>query len=58
MNTVNCVVTEVLDVPKKKYGRYFVHVEFNSYGRIGKTHLMFKSLEKAKGVAVGYEFDS
>lgn len=56
MNLVDCYVTKVLGDPFEKYGKWWVKVEFESWGRPGTTELMFSSEAEARAVAEGIEF--
>lgn len=64
MNLVDCVVTKVLSGPYEYKDEgwedivdtWFVDVEYNSYGAISKTTLMFASREKAESITEGYKF--
>lgn len=58
MNTINAYVTKIIDdKPKFKYGKFWLTVEFDSYGTIGQCDLMFSTREEAKKIKIGYEFD-
>jgi len=56
MNLINCYVTEVLKEPYEKFGKWWLIVMYDGYGKIDVTHLMFDSKEDAQKVTVGYEF--
>lgn len=56
MNTVDCYVTEVLSAPYEAYGKWWVRVEAESWGRLQETTLMFNTEEEAKQVAIDYHF--
>lgn len=56
MNQVDCYVTKILSEPFEKYGRWWVKVEYESWGRPGTTELMFDSAAEAKAVAEGLQF--
>lgn len=43
MNTVECHVTKILGEPYRKFGAWWVDVEYDSWGRTSKTHLMFRT---------------
>lgn len=59
MNLVDCYVTKVLTEPYFKYEKWWVKVEFNSYGFCSYgTNIMFDSLDEANNVKVGYKFQS
>jgi hypothetical protein len=54
MNLIDCHVTEILGVPYRKFGCWWVDVEYVSEGRPGKSNLMFKTEAAAKAVAIGH----
>lgn len=58
MNTIEHVVTAILGEPYTMYGKYFVKVLANSYGRVSEDIMMFDSEKAAKGVFVGWRYDT
>ena len=56
MNLLDAHVTKVVSEPKLKYGKWFVSVEADCYGRPMTTELMFETEEQARQVEVGHEF--
>lgn len=56
MNLLDCVVTKVLTKPYFKYEHWFIEVEFNSYGQLGNTLLMFKTKQEALNIKNGHKF--
>jgi hypothetical protein len=58
MNLIDCYVTEIIGAPYRKFGCWWVDVEYVSEGRPGKSNLMFKTEPAAKAVAIGHVFQS
>lgn len=58
MNTIEHYVTEVLGEPYTMYGKWFVKVLADAYGRISEDIMMFDSEKAAKGVVVGWRYDA
>lgn len=58
MNLLDCYVTKILSAPYRKFGHWWVDVEYNSEGRLSKSNLMFKTEEAAKAVAIGHVFQA
>lgn len=56
MNLVDCYVTAVIGKPYRKFGRWWVDVEYNSWGSVSKTQLMFSTEAGASEVVVGHHF--
>lgn len=56
MNLVDCYVTEILGEPVLKYGRWFLPVKADSYGRESETELMFDTEAEARSVKIGHHF--
>lgn len=56
MNFLDATVTKRLSKPYYRYNKWCVDVEYDCWGRIEVTILMFKSKEEANCVDVGYEF--
>lgn len=56
MNLVDCYVTKVVSEPYQEYGKWWVKVEANAYGRPSKSTLMFDTKEEAIKVDVGHHF--
>ena len=56
MNLLDAVVTKILSEPEFKYYKWFVDVEYECYGVIDDTSLMFETKEEANGVKIGHKF--
>lgn len=56
MNLLECTVIEVLQPPYEMYGRWWVKVKFECYGKIDEFDLMCEDREQAGDVIIGYEF--
>lgn len=56
MNLIDCYVTKILGEPYRKFGHWWVDVEYRSFGRTNKTQLMFRTQEGAKAARVGQSF--
>lgn len=56
MNLVDAYVTKIKGTPEFKYGKWFLKVEADCYGRTTETELMFNSKEDADRVEIGYHF--
>ncbi len=56
MNTIDCHVTKILGEPYRKFGAWWVDVEFDSWGSSSTTHLMFRTKEAAYAVTAGHHF--
>ena len=56
MNTLDAVVTKITSEPYEMYDKWWVDVEYDCWGAISKTKLMFYSKESALSVKVGYKF--
>lgn len=58
MNKTNCIVTKIIEKPHLEFNKYFMRVEFESYGVISETTLMFDYKDQADKVNIGYKFDA
>ncbi|MGR3885296.1 hypothetical protein [Escherichia coli] len=47
---------KVISEPYEEYGKWWIDVEYISWGVPGKTRLMFESKEQALEVKEGYKF--
>lgn len=62
MNLIDCYVTKIFDKPYSRYNNFnnstewIVKVEYNSYGAIDNTKLIFKTEKEALKVNIGYHF--
>lgn len=56
MNLVDGFVTQVQSDPYKLHGRWFLDVEYTSWGVIGTTSLMFDTEREALAVFPGHKF--
>ncbi|MDZ9638994.1 hypothetical protein SNC27_24450 [Escherichia coli] len=54
MNLVDAFVKKVISEPYEEYGKWWIDVEYISWGVPGKTRLMFESKEQALEVKEGY----
>ena len=57
MNLVTITVVEVLSEPHESHGMYIVDVLGDSWGRIQKTKIYCRTLEEAKLVKIGYNYE-
>ncbi|HAF3174327.1 TPA: hypothetical protein G8B59_003885 [Salmonella enterica] len=55
-NLVDAFVKKVISGPYEEYGKWWIDVEYISWGVPGKTRLMFDSKEQALEVKEGYKF--
>ncbi|EFT3081008.1 hypothetical protein H6H65_003955 [Salmonella enterica] len=53
---VDAFVKKVISEPYEEYGKWWIDVEYISWGVPGKTRLMFESKEQALEVKEGYKF--
>ncbi len=58
MNLIDCHVTKILSQPYRKFGAWWVDVEYESEGRPGKSNLMFKTESAANAVLIGHVFQA
>lgn len=56
MNLLDSTVTMVLSKPYEQYGKWWVDVKYDCWGRESKSKLMFDSLEEAAKMKPGYKF--
>ena len=56
MNLVDGVVTQVKSDPYEMYGKWFLEVEYSSWGTPGTTNLMFDTRREALAVFPGHRF--
>jgi len=56
MNLIDAYVTMVTGNPVEKHGKWFVEVEYESYGQISKAELMFDTEEACFAVEPGDHF--
>ncbi|WP_430316947.1 hypothetical protein [Pseudomonas sp. p1(2021b)] len=56
MNLIDCYVTKILGEPYRKFGHWWVDVEYDSLGSVSKTQLMFRTEGAARAAQVGYHF--
>ncbi|WP_442108743.1 hypothetical protein [Pseudomonas sp. NUPR-001] len=56
MNLIDCYVSKILGAPYRKFGAWWVDVEYEAYGHTSKTQLMFRSEQAALAAAVGHHF--
>lgn len=58
MNLIDLVVLQVLGEPQKKYGKWFVEVKCEAYGRVSFSEIMCDTYEQAKAVKRGHIFQA
>ncbi|WP_330508346.1 hypothetical protein V1687_18370 [Pseudomonas putida] len=58
MNLIDCYVTKILGEPYRKFGHWWVDVEYDSWGSKSTTRLMFRTEEAAGAAQVGYKFQA
>lgn len=56
MNLIDCYVTKILGEPYRKFGYWWVSVEFEAEGWPGTKEIMFRTEKAARAAAVGYHF--
>ena len=56
MNVLDASVTKILSQPYRKFGSWWVDVEYTCWGSAGRSNLMFKTEQAAKAVVVGHTF--
>jgi len=56
MNICDAVVTEIKASPYKAYDKWWVKVEYDSWGAFGESAIMCNTYEEAAKIDVGYEF--
>ncbi|WP_162998277.1 hypothetical protein [Pseudomonas monteilii] len=56
MNLIDCYVTKILGEPYRKFGYWWVSVEFESEGWPGTKEIMFRTEAAARAAAVGHHF--
>lgn len=56
MNLVDASVVKILSEPFEKFGKWWVKVEYASWGANSTTDLMFATKSEAEKVTIGYEF--
>ncbi len=56
MNLLDAVVIEVLSEPEKKFGRWFVKVRSDIWGRVEEQEIMTNSRDEAEKIAPGYKY--
>ncbi|MCE0989373.1 hypothetical protein WCE04_13825 [Pseudomonas shirazica] len=56
MNLIDCYVTKILGEPYRKFGAWWVSVEFEAEGHPGTKEIMFRTEEAARAAQVGYHF--
>lgn len=56
MNLLEGYVTEITGPVYMQYGKYWVPVSYDCWGRVSQTNLMFSTEEEALAVKVGHEF--
>lgn len=53
MNLIDAVVVQILSKPYEQFGKWWVDVEVESYGRITTSQVMFHKEHEAKQMKVG-----
>ncbi|WP_198379085.1 hypothetical protein [Burkholderia ubonensis] len=56
MNQIDCVVTVVKTQPYTEYGKWWVGVQYESWGRTSETVLMCDTREDADRIGPGHKF--
>ena len=56
MNLLDACVTKILGPVYTQYGKYWVKVEADCWGRPTQTSLMFETEEEARCVGIGYHY--
>ena len=56
MNLVDAFVTKVISGPYEEYGKWWVDVEYISWGVPGKSRLKFHSRAQAQEAQEGFRF--
>ncbi|MNJ35199.1 hypothetical protein D3C77_299290 [compost metagenome] len=56
MNLIDCYVSKILGKPYRKFGAWWVDVEYKANDRTSKTRLMFRTEQGAIAAAVGHHF--
>lgn len=56
MNLIEHYVTKVLEPPTAAFGKWWVKVEADSYGRLGDSIIVSESLAAAREIKVGFMF--
>ncbi|QZA71263.1 hypothetical protein AH02_18 [Pseudomonas phage AH02] len=56
MNLIDCEVTKVLGEPYRRFGYWWVDIEYDGIGVSGYASLMFSTKEAAAKVGVGHVF--
>ncbi|MCE1010023.1 hypothetical protein [Pseudomonas monteilii] len=56
MNLIDCYVTKILGEPYRKFGAWWVSVEYTAEGWQGTKEIMFRTEAAARAAAVGYHF--
>lgn len=56
MNLVDAQVTKIMGPPEFKYDNWWVPVEYDCWGQLGKTELMFMTKEAAEKLKINFKF--
>ena len=56
MNLFDCFGTKIIGEPYRKFGAWWVDVEYNAWGSTSTTRFMFRTEEAARAVRVGHHF--
>jgi hypothetical protein len=56
MNLIDCYVSKILGKPYRRFGAWWVDVEYQAYGCTSKTQLMFRTEQGALAATVGHHF--
>ncbi|WP_190295177.1 hypothetical protein [Pseudomonas alloputida] len=56
MNLIDCYVTKILGEPYRKFGAWWVSVEYEAEGHPGTKEIMFRTEAAARAAAVGHHF--
>jgi len=55
MNLCDAYTTKILSTPYQKYGKWWLDVEINCYGRISNTTIMQNTKEEIDKISIGYK---
>ncbi len=56
MNLIDFYVEEIISDPYLEFGKWWIKVKANGYGRVSEMTLMFDTREECLDVKIGYKF--
>lgn len=56
MNLLDCTVTEILGTPYQEYGKWWIRVRYDCYGRESETNLMMDTEDGINNIKLGFTF--